>query len=67
MSQRDLIRNHLSEVGNISTAEANTVYGITRLAARIGELRGEGLDIQTEMHSDQMGRRFARYVCACPF
>jgi len=67
MSQRDLIRNHLSEVGNISTAEANTVYGITRLAARIGELRGEGLDIQTEMHNDQMGRRFARYVCACPF
>ena len=68
MSQKDMIRNHLVDVGDISTAEANTVYSITRLAARIGELRNEGLDIETVMHQDRRGRSFARYYLdAAPF
>ena len=33
------IRNHLERYGSITSQEANTLYGITRLSARIYDLR----------------------------
>jgi len=38
MTQCEMIRRHLEEVGPITAAEAINQYGVYRLAARIGEL-----------------------------
>lgn len=43
------ILNHLEKFSCITSAEAFQRYGITRLAARIKELRDKGYDIRTSM------------------
>ena len=60
MSQRDTIRTHLSMGHTITAMQALRDYGVGRLAARIDELRREGMDIATDM-IDANGKRFARY------
>ena len=42
MSQKQTVLEHLWENGSITSMEAITNYGITRLAARIAELRRDG-------------------------
>lgn len=40
-TQVDLVEKHLLEKGTITTWEAFTIYGITRLSAKIYELRNK--------------------------
>jgi len=46
-TQTTIIRKHLLKVGFITSREASAFYGIDRVAARIHELRAQGLDIKT--------------------
>lgn len=48
MNQRDRIMRHLRDFGGITHAEAMQEYGIQRLAARVNELRRNGVPIVTE-------------------
>ena len=45
----DLILQHLKTYGSISHYEAEDMYGCTRLAARIKDLRNRDVAIDTEM------------------
>ena len=45
----DLILGHLKTHGSISHYEAEDMYGCTRLAARIKDLRNRGVAIDTKM------------------
>ena len=45
----DLILGHLKSHGSISHYEAEDMYGCTRLAARINDLRNRGVAIKTEI------------------
>ena len=45
----DLILGHLKTHGSISHYEAEDLYGCTRLAARIKDLRNRGVAIETKM------------------
>ena len=47
MKQTDMVLRHLRDCGSISSLEAFREYGITRLAARIHDLRNQGLDIES--------------------
>ena len=58
-SQKELIRRHLIRQP-ISPLEALEDYGCFRLAARIAELREDGLDIET-VQTKQNGKTFATY------
>jgi hypothetical protein len=42
--------------------EAIITYGITRLAARVHELRRIGLAVHTELKRDAEGKPYARYT-----
>lgn len=61
------ILNHIERYGGLTSAEAFENYGITRLAARVHDLRNMGYDIVTQ---NCIGRtrfdepcKYARYVC----
>lgn len=43
------ILEHMQKHGTIHHFEAEDLYGCTRLAARIGDLRSRGVDIRTDM------------------
>lgn len=64
MTQRDMIYNMLVNAGErgITPVDALGEAGCFRLAARIKELRDEGIDIYTKSHHRQSGRSYARYV-----
>lgn len=61
MTQTDQIRAHLLEGKTLSPLEALNEYGCLRLAARIDELRKEGLSIET-ITERKNGKAFARYA-----
>lgn len=60
------ILDHLKEYGSITSMEAFKYYGITRLSARIKELRDKGYNIVTMMieGENKYGEsvRYAKYV-----
>lgn len=60
MTQTDAIRAHLLTGAHLTPLEALDRYGCFRLAARIDELRKEGMNIETisEMRN---GKKFAKY------
>lgn len=64
-SQNKEIREHLMEKGTITSMEAIQMYGITRLSARIWDLRDQGMDIKTVMKEGKNRHgnncRFAQY------
>ena len=62
-SQKSLIKRHLRSKP-ISPLEALQEYGCFRLAARIAELREDGLNIET-VQTKQNGKTFATYRL-CP-
>ena len=62
-SQKDLIHQHL-KLEPISPLTALEKYGCFRLAARIAELREDGLNIET-VQTKQNGKTFATYQL-CP-
>ena len=51
-SQNALILAHLKEAGSITPSEAKSLLGITRLAARIYDLRSQGVDLITDVKKD---------------
>lgn len=61
MTQTEQIRNHLLEGKSITPIDALREYGCFRLAARIDELRKEGLEIQTAKEK-RNGKAYARYA-----
>ena len=65
MSQTEAIREHLESGRDLTPLDALDLFGCFRLAARIDELRAEGLDIETII--ERRGRkRFARYKLRGP-
>lgn len=48
ITQNDRILRHLKDYGSISSLEAITEYGILRLASRISDLKGQGINIVSE-------------------
>ena len=63
--QTDLILMHMEKYGSITHLEAETEYGIARLASRINDLRRQGVAIKSEMVTgkNRCGEttHFARY------
>lgn len=63
--QCDLILMHILKYGSITHLEAESEYGIARLAARIADLRREGHPIVSEMVEGKNRRgeptHYARY------
>lgn len=59
-TQENIILNHLKKHKFITTWEAITQYRITRLSARIFELRERGHQIITN-HTNENGKKFAEY------
>jgi len=60
-SQSVAILNYLKTGNSLNPMEALNKFGCFRLAARIGDLRKEGHDIQTEMYSEENGKKYAVY------
>lgn len=60
MTQAEAIKTHLLTGAPITPLEALDRYGCFRLAARIDELRREGLEIETVTET-RGGKKFARY------
>ena len=59
MKQKELVLSHLMK-GTIASMEAIYAYGITRLAARVADLRRDGWKISTETIKSN-GKSFAEY------
>lgn len=55
------VLSHLERHGSISPLEAFGVYRITRLAARIKEIRNAGFKVETNMKTDPTGTKYAEY------
>lgn len=63
-TQSERVLNYIDERGSITTLDAFRDLGITRLAARIHDLRREGIDIYGEMIEEE--NRFGekvRFMC----
>ena len=65
MTQYSIILKHLLENGSITSFEAFSLYGVTRLSAIIFNLRNDGFDIESEplKRKNRYGNTtiFARY------
>ena len=65
MSQNEMVLNHLRRAGSITQMEAIDRYGITRLGARIFELKQRGHNITRTMEQARnrynAPTHFARY------
>lgn len=61
MTQNEMILKHLEEYGKITTFEAFKYYGITRLAARIFDLRQLGYKFVVSKHRSGKGKPYAVY------
>ena len=68
MTQNQKLLNHLKDRGGITSLEAFEIYGITRLSARIKNLRDEGHSITSSWESaknrDGVTVSYTRYVLA---
>jgi len=60
MSQTQAIKQHLESGKAITPLEALQSYGCLRLAARISDLRDQGMNIRTEI-VELNDKRFAKY------
>lgn len=64
-SQKQMVLDYISEFGSITPLDAFNDLGVTRLAAKIFELKKDGHDIRTELEhgKNRFGHatRYARY------
>jgi hypothetical protein len=60
MTQTEMIRAHLQSGRDLSPIDALNHYGCFRLAARIKELRNQGLPIET-LTEQRNGKAWAKY------
>ena len=65
MTQVEAIRAAFLRGEQLTPLEALNRYGCLRLAARVSDLKSDGLDIRTET-VEANGKRFARYRLAEP-
>lgn len=63
-TQTTKILNHLMKYGHITAADAWEKYHIMRLAARITDLRREGVPIITNTVTSKGGAHYAVYTIA---
>lgn len=65
MTQNERILRHMQDFGSITSMEAFTEYGCTRLSARIKDLRDAGIPMAAsrETRTNRYGEKvsFARY------
>lgn len=65
MTQCERIQRHLQDHGSITAVEALNEYGIARLAARISDLRRQGIEIKSETvvskFPDGRAKHYSRY------
>ena len=65
MTQKQMILAHMKETGSITPGTALEEYGCFRLAARIADLKDDGVEIRTEIEKrkNRYGKtvRYARY------
>jgi hypothetical protein len=64
-SQVEQIRAHLVSGRDITPLEALHRFGCLRLAARVADLRAQGIPVETVAELAN-GKRFARYRLASP-
>ena len=66
MTQKELVLRHLQDFGSITSMEAFSDYGITRLSDVVFRLRNEGFKIKTndETRKNRYGTptTYARYT-----
>lgn len=60
-TQVALIKAHLQAGKSITPAVALAVYGIYRLSSVIEDLRNSGMEIDTLMKWDEMGKQYGEY------
>lgn len=66
-TQKQIVLEHIERLGSISPAEALRDYQITRLAARINDLKKDGYDIKSERRQHPVtGTSYARYTFELP-
>ena len=65
-TQKDQIRNHLYEKGEITSWDAIMIYGITRIGEYIRSLRHEDLLDIKSVWEERKGKRYVRYVLKPP-
>ena len=51
MIQKEMVKQYMQDFGNISTWQAFSDLGITRLAARISDLKADGISIGQKMET----------------
>jgi hypothetical protein len=66
MSQNDQIRAALILGRSLTPLDALNEFGCFRLAARVADLRREGLDIECKTETAN-GKRYARYQLRRPY
>lgn len=60
-TQKQKIKEHLIRKNTITPIEALKKFGCFRLAARINDLRSEGMNIKTSTIRPKKGNHFAKY------
>jgi len=60
-TQVQQVRAHLSAGKSITPASAIAVYGIFRLASVIEDLRNTGMEIDTVLKWDEVGKQYGEY------
>lgn len=65
MTQCELVLRHLKNNGSITTYEAFTEYGITRLASRICDLKQDGYSIRKTFETEK--NRYGEAVTFCRY
>lgn len=61
-TQEYIILQHIIKCGGITALEASDEYDITRLSARIYDLRKLGIPIENTRQKSKNGKRFVRYI-----
>ena len=61
MTQNQQILSHMKTGKDITPLQAIGLYGVYRLAARINDLRKQGVPIETVIRTDGQGRTYASY------
>lgn len=60
--QAKTVLRHLRRHGHITPLRAAGVYGITRLASCIHEIRKAGYAVETKVHHDDEGGKYGQYT-----
>ena len=63
ISQDEMLKRHLLEVGTLTPMEASTIYKCRSVTSNIARLRSNGLNIVSEFKKDLQGQRYVRYHC----